>query len=889
MKRNVEIFLKGKGKLELESKILDNFGLEVTYNISDIEDVGSRKTNYSKSFNIVGTPKNNILFQHIYEVNFESNTFDINAKQPCYVTVNGNIVMDGYLKLRSITKTYIAGKYQIIYNVNIYDAVKDIFTEFSDKNLRDLDFSQPFTFMKTTYDKGNHVFNLDTIKNSQARLLTNKNTYDYPIVNWNYNGVNEGERYPLEKGFTLSQFYPSVYVKAILDKMFYDIGYTYESDFFNGNIYDGIFPSLATIYNDSVMLVKNTKYFSHKYLAGGPYGGQSFNYAYGKAQQPDGPDGPVPIKPEDDDPSSRVKMNVITNYQTDYIAQTDGGIKIMGNGDYTFSGTITMKWLTIGRNELDGFDRVQLRNQDGKVLSEYVFDDAPPILNPGSLPPPYVLQDEAESDIVFPLDFGTISLKEGDVVYAWYKCGYIYYPTNYLGNSARWYDYELNVSIANNDNVIDKIDTELNLSDFLPNMSQSDFLKSIIKQFNLYIYPVQNVEKHVIIEPRRVFYNKGKILDWTNKVVDDTLVIEPLNKKLSRYYNFKMDAVPSIKTDLYFNKWKSNYGSKEIDLNNEDIQGVNNIESKFAGYDYKYWQNSAKTDYIFVPNFTKDINDSIITQKREIPPSIGFLKSHDTKGLHLGFVEDGVTVNKWNTICHVEKFGTSKTPYDLNFETKQGMPGGTINSYQNFWQSSMNNIFNNNNRIITYYVLLDIIDIKNIDFKNVILIKGELYYIENIVVDLNSNTPCKLTLIKAYDNLKFTTPEEHPILWGLVDTVGIIASGVGRPVASEAMMEDGYIVNENSESYFMIEPNCTLEQYFWFATPNQSVLNKKYSWACNEYNRGAIGGEVNLGGNLFPDPDIIDYHGVSYNLYIANYQTYIDRIKLDYEKNTNIS
>lgn len=216
------------------------------------------------------------------------------------------------------------------------------------------------------------------------------------------------------------------------------------------------------------------------------------------------------------------------------------------------------------------------------------------------------------------------------------------------------------------------------------------------------------------------------------------------------------------------------------------------------------------------------------------------------------------------------------------------MPVGTINSYQNFWESSMNNIFNNNNRIITYYVDLDIIDIKNLDFKNVILIKGELYYIENIVVDLNSDEPSKLELIKAYNYLKYVIPEVSPILWGLVDTVGIIASGAGRPIASEAMMDTGYVINENSESSFYLSPNCTLESYFWFATPNQSVLNKKHSWACNEYNRGEIGGDVNLGGNLFPEPDIIDFHGVDYNVYIANYQTYIDNIKLDYENSTNI-
>jgi len=872
MKRNVELILKGKGKLELESKILDNFGLEVTYNINDVEDVGSRKTNYSKSFNIVGTPKNNILFQHIYDINFESETFNMNAKQPCYLVVNKNIVMDGYLKLRSISKTYIAGKYQIIYNVNIFDEIKDIFVELSNRNLRDLDFSTGFTFMETSYAKGDHIFNLDSIKSSQARLLSHTNVFDYPIVNWNYNGINEGELWPRPQGFTVSQFYPSVYVKAIIDKIFYDIGYTYESDFFNGVVYDNIFSSLATIYNDSVMLSSTSKYFSQI----GPKAGQSFEFIYGPEFPIDPSTGlPIqeygPVQPDNDDPTARTKIISTTNYTTSTSTRTDGGILIVGDGNYNFSGTITHRALEVSSAETDRNDRIQIRNQDDDVLAEYVFDTL-------------ILDTPVE------LTFETLSLNAGDVIYMYYNAGYRFFPFNYLGNPARWYDYQMDVIVLNNENIIDKYDTELTLSDFLPNISQADFLKSLIKQFNLYLYPVQNIEKHVLIEPRRIFYNKGKIVDWTNKVVDDKVLIEPLNKKLSKTYNFKMDIIKSIKTDSYYDKWKINYGSKDIILPYDDITSSTSVDSQFSGYDYQYFQTNNNTDYIFVPNFTKDIKDSITTQKREIPPTIGFIKSHSTSGLNLGFVEDnGQIINNWNTICHVEKFGSTKTPYDLNFETKQGMPVGTINSYETFWESHMNNIFNINNRIITYYVDLDIIDIKNLDFKNVVLIKGELYYIESLVVDLNTYRPSKLELVKAYDYLKYTIPETYPVLWGLVDTVGIIASGAGRPVATEAMLDLGYSININSETSFNLEPNSTLENYFWFATPNQSVLNKKHSWAVNEYNRGSIGGEVNLGGNLFPDPDIIDFHGVSYNVYIANYQTFIDIIKVDFEDATNIN
>ena len=49
MKRNIELVIKDHGTIELESALLNDFGLEISYNISDITDVGSRKSNYTKS------------------------------------------------------------------------------------------------------------------------------------------------------------------------------------------------------------------------------------------------------------------------------------------------------------------------------------------------------------------------------------------------------------------------------------------------------------------------------------------------------------------------------------------------------------------------------------------------------------------------------------------------------------------------------------------------------------------------------------------------------------------------------------------------------------------------------------------------------------------------
>ncbi len=68
-----------------------------------------------------------------------------------------------------------------------------------------------------------------------------------------------------------------------------------------------------------------------------------------------------------------------------------------------------------------------------------------------------------------------------------------------------------NISIG--DNVV--------INDTIPkNILQKDFLSSIVKLFNLYIYEDRNIERHVIIKPYIDFYT-GSQVNWSDKVSRD--------------------------------------------------------------------------------------------------------------------------------------------------------------------------------------------------------------------------------------------------------------------------------------------------------------------------------------------------------------------------------
>ena len=49
----------------------DDFDISLTYQIDDIEDITSKKSSFSKTIILPGTPDNNSFFQNIFEINID--------------------------------------------------------------------------------------------------------------------------------------------------------------------------------------------------------------------------------------------------------------------------------------------------------------------------------------------------------------------------------------------------------------------------------------------------------------------------------------------------------------------------------------------------------------------------------------------------------------------------------------------------------------------------------------------------------------------------------------------------------------------------------------------------------------------------------------------------
>lgn len=129
----------------------------------------------------------------------------------------------------------------------------------------------------------------------------------------------------------------------------------------------------------------------------------------------------------------------------------------------------------------------------------------------------------------------------------------------------------------------------------------------------------------------------------------------------------------------------------------------------------------------------------------------------------------------------------------------------------------------------------------------------------------------------SFQSGNFNVSSIYPIFYGKVASGGALP-GINRPVANQALINSGTKVLTSSTGTITISFNTTSDDYMWFAVPTSSPL--KTIWFISALNNGSIGGAVLPGGNLFPSPDTVSidsptvlWNGVSYRIYIANYQS----------------
>ena len=703
--------------------LLDNIPYSLNYAIADIREPDKRNSSYSKTIKIPGSKSNNIIFAHIFEINIQSN-FNANLKTPCSLYVDELLQMQGFLQLLKINKT---DDNQIEYEVAIKGNVGNIFTDWADLQLTDLDLSA----YNHTYDK---------TAQKASWVATYGEGYVYPMIDYCVTHGSNGLTFDVEN------FYPAIYVKQYIDSMFTKAGYTYSSAFFDS----AFFKRLIIPFNATTLLLSETELTSRYFKAN-----RSANYI-GKtltstaASQFLAYTTSTPVK---------IQINTDVSDVSNQFNTTTFEATIAEKGSYIFTSSISFNLSFSGLTtspstlpfDFNVYFIIGIFDSSGVLVTTlgtgYYIVPSQVITN-GGTSSTYVMLFSTQTVLIlagqklcvsFSLD--SIVLNQAGVINLNILAG------SYFENKA------INTGLFDGDSLV------MNDMAIPRNIKIKDFFTSIIKMFNLYIETDKTIANKLYIEPRNDFYSAGVTKDWTDKLsIDRVMDIDPMGELNASRYTFKYKEDKDYYNQKYQNGFLEPYGTMNKDIDTDFIKGTKTLEVIFSPTPLS---KTGTTDRIISQISTLGNDGLGLTNIKNCNLRILYfdLKNTNDSWTYTGSVSGTTTETTYPYAGHVD---TPLLPtFDLNFGVPQDIYYITTaytnnNLYNKYYKKYIEEITDKDSKIITAYFYLSPLDIYLLDFRNQFFVDGNLLRL-NKIYDYNplSNELTKCEFIKIKEALAF--------------------------------------------------------------------------------------------------------------------------------------
>jgi hypothetical protein len=479
-----EIYRADYQKLDLFS----DEKISVTSSVANVNDIGKVFTDYSQSFTIPASDRNNQILSHWYESTVD-NGYDHRQRYDGYVEIDTQRFKDGNFQLEKANKK---NGFIESYSVTFYGNLTQLKDRFKDIKLRDLPTGILAGFYGTDnyWNIFNHTYNPTEIKN-RITATTLQSVY-YPLIGsqrkYYYKNAVAAEDITLASApVKWNELFPAVSMSTIFSLIQLCFGITFTGSFFNLDQWKKLY-----------LYLKNSETLSVKSL-------------------------PLLLKP-----------NVI-------------GVFPFPEWDSN-TGTLTTNW-----NFASGTP-ISLERQINVIIT------------PTNSSIPYTLF-VYKNNTLFTTFQGTGTLlfiadrhsKAQEPNNSTYQFKVSFNDTNTYTSFIAYKGY-LSSNLVKNSQASDSATRstirEIQLSNFVPDITVSDFVSGIVKAFNLMIIPKDlNTFEFV---PLEMYYNEGKILDITKYVYADEMEVE--RSKLFKAINFQYEKSPNILNNAYKSLYNTEYG-----------------------------------------------------------------------------------------------------------------------------------------------------------------------------------------------------------------------------------------------------------------------------------------------------------------------------------------
>jgi hypothetical protein len=298
------------------------------------------------------------------------------------------------------------------------------------------------------------------------------------------------------------------------------------------------------------------------------------------------------------------------------------------------------------------------------------------------------------------------------------------------------------------------------VNDTIPkNIRQVDFLLSIIRLFNLYVYEDKYDENHIYITPYVDFFSTAtqNSDDWSYKLDrSQPIKIKPMSEIKAKVYNFNYASDSDYYSDLYNKRYNQTYGSYIFDTPFEFVSQSQNVDLIFASTPLVGYAGEEK---VYPTIFNKsgedeEQTDSVI-RLMQTKKVTGLTNSWDILAANGSTL---TTINYYGYAGHYDD--PDNITNDLNFGALQELffillSGDlSVTQFNIYWSPYMAEITDKDSKLFVGFFKLNPIDILNLDFSKYKTIDGDLYRLNNIT-DYNLNIPdtCQVELLKVINTV----------------------------------------------------------------------------------------------------------------------------------------
>ena len=213
-----------KFRLFIEGVEVDLFKDEiVTVNssVANVQDISKVFSDFSQSFLVPATPRNNRIFQHWYESDVNP-TIDHNLRRDAFIEIEMQPFRTGKVQLN---EAIIKDGQVVSYSVNFFGALVSLKDRFGELTLKNIDYSS----IAHTYS-GTEVYN---------RVTDGTTAYDvrYPLIAprrlWTFGDASANDITTNAGSVKWFELFPAIRVSKIFDLLESQFGVTFNSSFFS--------------------------------------------------------------------------------------------------------------------------------------------------------------------------------------------------------------------------------------------------------------------------------------------------------------------------------------------------------------------------------------------------------------------------------------------------------------------------------------------------------------------------------------------------------------------------------------------------------------------------------------------------------------------------------